>query len=214
MSSNPLFGIGPYGSIQELINDRLEATPGTEQFDDAHRQTLEPGDAMSTKNSLGRAEHLKSGLVRQHLYEVEIAKWTGKTLIAVNCEIASLPAASLSTNPLRIYGPISEMPYERLYTGDLSLTFRLDKEFLLRKEFIKWQEEIYKSETGDFGYYDNYITTLKIAQLDGEGEELYKIELEDVYPKTVGPIELGYAQNDTYSKQTVDFAYRKWKEIE
>ena len=36
-------------------------------------------------------------------------------LITRNCEIASLPGTAVSTQPNRIYGPIREMPYEKLY---------------------------------------------------------------------------------------------------
>ena len=213
MGSNSLF---------TFMDGFLQEVPGTEQFTDANRQVLnssgeQEGGQSSPEgggqHGMHRPENLKGGLVRQHLYEIEIGKWAGDKLVVTNCEVTSIPASSLSTNPLRIYGPITEMPYEKLFSGDLSVTFRLDKGFGLRKSFIKWQKEIFDEETGDFGYYEDYTTTLKVTQFDGEGEELYKIELDGVYPKTVGPIELGFAQNDTYSKQTIDFAYRQWKEI-
>jgi len=154
----------------------------------------------------------------------------GKRLITMNCEVASLPGTGLSTQPYRINGPVRETVYERLFSGDLTLTFRLDSEMWLRKLFTAWQDIIYKTKTGDFDYYDNYISDIEIYQYPSQQavtqapppaqqqeqpkiKPIYGVRIQEVYPKSISSIELGYETRDTYNKQTVEFAYRKWEEI-
>jgi hypothetical protein len=160
----------------------------------------------------------------------------GTKLLTINCEVASLPGAAFSTQPNRIHGPVKEYPYERLYSGDLSLTFRLDHEMWLRKFFSAWQDLIYQNKpnqtnpvAGDFEYQDVYSGQIEIYQYptkqkaenaeipmrqeEDNDKPIYGIRMYDVYPKAIGPIELGYASVDTYSKQTIEFAYRNWEEI-
>ena len=87
------------------------------------------------------------------------------------------------------------------------------------------------TETGDFDYYDNYISDIEIYQYpttqastepgnsveipadDPDLKPIYGLRITEAYPKSVGAIELGYATRDTYNKQTIEFAYRKWEEI-
>ena len=160
----------------------------------------------------------------------------GTKLITLNCETAQLPGSGLATQPNRIYGPVKEYPYERIFTGDLALTFRLDHDMWLRKIFTAWQDVIYQHKpnqnnprAGDFAYQDTYLGEMEIyqyptkqkastaevplAQEEDDTKPVYGVRLYEVYPKSVGAIELGYASNDTYNKQTIEFAYRNWEEI-
>ncbi len=148
-----------------------------------------------------------------------------------SCETSNLPGRGVSTTPNRIYGPVRETVYEKLYSGDLSLTFRLDSEMWLRKLFTAWHDIIHITETGDFDYYDNYISDIEIYQYpthqastepgnsvevpadDPDLKPIYGLRITEAYPKSIGAIELGYGTRDTYNKQTIEFAYRKWEEI-
>jgi len=224
------------------------------------------------KNSLNEFKSNFFGVVKPTLYEVVImgsgyqntinivnspagSREMGTKLLTINCEGAVLPGAAFSTQPNRIYGPVTEYPYERLYSGDLSLTFRLDQEMWLRKFFNAWQGLIFKdkqsalrrntrgrmwqrlgmgfanrpSRAGDFEYSDVYTGEIEIYQYptkqkasdtqipllpqENNDKPIYGVRLFGVYPKSIAAIELGYAAVDTYSKQTVEFAYRNWEEI-
>jgi hypothetical protein len=136
-------------------------------------------------------------------------------LLVRNCEVASLVGASFSTAPNRIHGPVREMPYERLYSGDLSLTFREVRSTKVRKFFTSWQNSIYKNTSGNFTYYDDYIGDIEIYQYDEKGDSnaVYGIRIKEAYPKNIHEMTLGYAENDSYHRQTVDFAFRDWEEI-
>ena len=207
------------------------------------------------KNSLNEFKSNFFGVVKPTLYEVVMmgsgyentintvngpagSREMSTKLLIINCEGAVLPGAAFSTQPNRIYGPVTEYPYERLYSGDLSLTFRLDQEMWLRKFFNAWQGLIFKdkqsalkipSRAGDFEYSDVYTGEIEIYQYptkqkasdtqipllpqENNDKPIYGVRLFGVYPKSIAAIELGYAAVDTYSKQTVEFAYRNWEEI-
>jgi hypothetical protein len=45
-------------------------------------------------------------------------------------------------------------------------------------------------------------------------ERTYGIEVEEVYPATIGQIEYAYATVDAVAILPVSFQYRKWKEID
>jgi hypothetical protein len=141
-------------------------------------------------------------------------------LLSMNCEKASFAASTLGTNPHRIHGPVREMPYEKLFSGDLSLSFREDHVLSARQFFSEWQSIIYNNETGDFNYYDDYVGDIEImqdtsgpTQKNSSGMPLYGIRLKEVYPKNIHALELGYASKDSYQTQTVELAFRDWEPI-
>ena len=152
--------------------------------------------------------------------------------ILMLCEQARFPGSAVSTQPNRVYGPVRELAYERIYSGDLSLTFRMDKDMLLRTFFSTWQEVITSKITGDFGYYDDYKADCEIYAYPNKQafsgsntlfgsivkglrikNPIYGLRIKEMYPKSIAEIELGYEQRDTYMKQTVEFAFRSWEEI-
>lgn len=141
-------------------------------------------------------------------------------LLSMNCEKASLAASSLGTNPHRIYGPVREMPYEKIFSGDLALSFREDHVLSSRQFFTEWQSNIYNNETGNLNYYNDYIGDVEIMQdtsgpteKNSSGLPLYGIRLKEVYPKNIHALELGYASKDSYHTQTVELAFKDWEPI-
>ena len=170
-----------------------------------------------------------TGLVRNHTFEVVFAGTGFDTAVqnaglqsgvvndlTVMCENASFPGSAVGTQPNRIYGPVRELAYEKIFSGDLSLTFRMDKDMSLRRFFNEWHKIIHNPETGDFGYYDEYRSEIQVFQypLGGTKEgPVYGVRCVDAYPKSISPIEIAYDQTNTYMRQTIDFAYRTWEEI-
>lgn len=140
--------------------------------------------------------------------------------LSMNCEKASLAAMSLGTNPHRIHGPVREMPYEKIFSGDLSLSFREDHVFSARQFFTEWQSNIYNTESGNFNYYNDYIGDIDIIQeasgksdKNPNGTPFYGIKLKEVYPKNIHALELGYSSKDSYHTQTIDLAFKDWEPI-
>ena len=55
--------------------------------------------------------------------------------LSESCESVNFPGRSLSSQPNRISGPVREMPYESLYSGDLDITFRVGGDMFERQYF-------------------------------------------------------------------------------
>lgn len=189
------------------------------------------------KNSVGDWKAGFKGIVKPTLYEVairgtgwgnaqrtmrDVEKWGDGTHLyrdsVIMCENASFPGAAIGTQPNRIYGPVREFAYERIYSGDIALTFRMDEQMQIRSLLSAWHELINDTNTGDFNYYDDYTADIYVYQYPVKQEgstrkPIYGIHIEEAYPKSIGEVTLGYDQTNTYSKQTVDFAFRRWRQI-
>ena len=66
------------------------------------------------------------------------------------------------------------------------------------------------TQTHKANYYDDYIGTMEIFQLDGNGEITYGIKATEVYPTTIAGIEYAYANSNQIATQAVSFEYRQW----
>ena len=57
------------------------------------------------------------------------------------------------------------------------------------------------------------MDSMKIFQLNNN-QRTYGVKCEEVYPATISPIEYGYESTDTIALLSVEFAYRKWQEVD
>tara|TARA_B100000287_G_scaffold433481_1_gene495318 strand:+ start:1148 stop:1894 length:747 start_codon:yes stop_codon:yes gene_type:complete len=133
--------------------------------------------------------------------------------LSVSCESVSMPGRSVSSQPNKIYGPVREMPYEKLYSGDLDMEFRVGKDMFERLYFEQWMDLVTFQGNHHMNYMDNYAGTVTIAQLDHDDDIVYQIELFEVYPKTINPISYGYGNVDDYVKQSVSLHFRHYNVI-
>ena len=131
--------------------------------------------------------------------------------LSKSCEAAAFPGRSVSTQPNRIMGPVREMPYEPLYSGDLDLTFRVGQDMFERKFFEFWMDTIVNHSTNKMGYYDDYTRDIYIAQLGQDDGIVYKIKLTECYPKAINAIDLGFDKTDEYTRQSVSIAFREYE---
>ena len=136
-----------------------------------------------------------------------------------------------------------EMVVGHGYEGTIEATFYLDQELDLKSYLDAWQEAAISTTRNTVSYYKNasgnhnYVGSMQIFQLgskstgqtkfqfnSGEGisldkkmhaeaEDVYGINVEEVFPTTIAPIEYAYATVDEVALLTVSFQYRKWVEI-
>tara|TARA_R110001583_G_scaffold75902_1_gene208461 strand:+ start:896 stop:1948 length:1053 start_codon:yes stop_codon:yes gene_type:complete len=130
--------------------------------------------------------------------------------LSLSCEEAAFPGRNISTQPNRIAGPIREIPYESLYSGDLDLTFRIGQDMFERTFFEEWQDRIIDHETHALNYYENYVRDIYIAQLGPDDSIVFQILVKECFPKTIQSIDLGYAKTDEYERQSVSMAFREY----
>ena len=204
---------------------------------------------MSSINDI--IHEVESGLLRPSHYNVTIS-WT--QTLNVLAENITLPGRSLSTLQRRMWGPQRDIPYERLFSGDLEMTLLLTKEW--RKYFEEWMDWIIDKESNLLNQEYHEYTGSIIIELEnptttaanindairehfrrqpshmptipfyrrlwhdaeegkGKGKKIgFALEVTEVYPKTISPIQLGYEMNNNYVKQNISFAFREYKLIE
>lgn len=136
--------------------------------------------------------------------------------IALNCSQITQPGASYATKDVRTgSGPLHKMPYDKIFEP-VTATFYNDAEQNGRRFFTDWFNYINKP-TGSsnpngnhFNYYEDYIGSLYIYQLDAVQAPSHLINLEEVYPSAIGEVALAYESGDQISTYTVTFQYRNW----
>ena len=159
------------------------------------------------------------------------------------CSSITMPGHDLQTNPIKHGTEINrEMVVGHGYEGTIEATFYLDQELDLKTYLDNWQEAAVSTTRNTVSYYEvdgvkQYVGSMQIFQLgskstgqtkfqfnSGEGisldkkmhaeaEDVYGINVEEVFPTTIAPIEYAYATVDEVALLTVSFQYRKWTEI-
>tara|TARA_R110000782_G_scaffold32709_3_gene79594 strand:- start:409 stop:1026 length:618 start_codon:yes stop_codon:yes gene_type:complete len=131
----------------------------------------------------------------------------------LRCEAISFPGRNLDTTPdTNIYGPTRE-----IVTGfsfaEITGTFVCSSDMREKLFFETWQRLAFNNTTWALGYYDDYVGSVDIHQLDENDNKRYGVELIEAFPKTIAAQPLGYGSNDTLHKIDVTFSYRYWKNL-
>ena len=134
--------------------------------------------------------------------------------VSLYCEMASLPPVNISTKSFKIFGPTYQRPFSAEYGGEgISLTCHVDRDMQVKKFFDEWTAKIVDPDTGFVGFQEDYISTIRLRQLNEQDEVTYELELEEAFPRSVNLLELNNsAQNQTH-RLNVLFAYRYWKDV-
>jgi hypothetical protein len=134
--------------------------------------------------------------------------------ISYNAETIAFPGRNLETKEdLSGYGPIRNVVMGSTYE-DLSATFYVSNDHKEQKFFHEWQNTAYNMNASDnFGanYYYNYVGNIDIYQLDERDTRRLGVRVMEAFPKTIGSIEMGYANANQIEKMSVSFAYRYWE---
>ena len=128
----------------------------------------------------------------------------------LNCSQAVFPSKVYATAEHRIKGPLRKMPYDTIY-NDVTFQFYNDGNFEERAFFEDWMNIIYKKQKGEFEYWDNYTTTIQVAQLNMQNRPVRKTTLFEAYPINISEIGLGYENQSQIQTFTVTFAYRDFE---
>lgn len=135
--------------------------------------------------------------------------------VSLYCEMASLPPVNISTKSFKIFGPTYQRPFGAEYGGEgISLTFHVDRDMQVKKFFDDWTATVVDPDSGLVGFQEDYISTIRLRQIDEQENVTYELELYEAFPRSVNLLELNNsAQNQTH-RLNVLFAYRYWKDID
>ena len=158
------------------------------------------------------------GLARPSRFEVFIlpppglGALTGSgRFVSLMCESASLPAMSISTKPFRIYGASYQRPVSSEFNGDgITLSFYIDNQMEVKSFFDAWMFKVVNPNSFNVSYQQEYVSQIKIAQLDEQNTESYSVYLEDAFPRAVNMLDLNMGATNQVHKLNVTFAYRRW----
>jgi hypothetical protein len=170
-------------------------------------------------SSMGKA----NGFARTSKYAVVITppasiagsfeqlNWSVGRQVNLHCNTVSMPGHDLQAQDVQ-HGsaPGRQVVQSHDYNGTIAASFYLDSHLRERHFFEKWQSMAVNKSTHKAEYYDNYIGTMEIFQLNGAGEITYGIKAIEVYPTTIAGIEYAYANTNQIALQSVNFQYRQW----
>lgn len=129
--------------------------------------------------------------------------------LAYRCESAQLPGRTFEMTEQRTYGPIEKYPHLTSYT-DIDLTFLVDDDMKQKYMFDGWFDTINPYLDNNYGYKEDYATTITINQYDVTNELSYSVDLIDAFPVSVNQLDLDWS-NEGVHKLSVTFAYTYWK---
>jgi len=112
------------------------------------------------------------------------------------------------------------------YEGDITASFYLSADLREKTFFETWQRMAVSTTTHKANYYDDYIGSMEIFQLSGQGDSAnilgqlldreiatYGIKVSEVYPEKIAQLQYDYSTKNEIAKLTVNFAYREWKNL-
>jgi len=120
------------------------------------------------------------------------------------------PGKNLRTVPNEnIYGPSFQMAQGVTYAETIQMTFFVTAQMEERKYFETWMNYIYKPDTYNLEYYNNYKASVSIWQLDMQDKRTAGIKLLDCYPKTIGPLEFSHDSASSISEMSVEMVFKE-----
>lgn len=144
------------------------------------------------------------------LFEFATENVIDRTRLNLSVENADTPGKSIATSDVRHYGPTRKVPYTVNYE-DVSMIMRISEDFNERKIIEAWMSAVIDSVTNDANYLSEYAGSVIIEQFDKNDNKIYGITLNDAFPIALGALDNDHAAANAYHKQSVTFAFLKYK---
>ena len=109
-----------------------------------------------------------------------------------------------------IYGPTHEVAQGLTFAEELTCVFYLSNDHSEKQFFVDWQDTIVDEKTYNVSYYNEYVTSMLVHQLDRNDVITATVEIRDIFPKTISVLDYGQATNNDILRLTVGFAFREW----
>lgn len=113
-----------------------------------------------------------------------------------------------------IYGPTHEVAQGLTFAEEITCVFYLSNDHAEKQFFTDWQDTIIDQKTYNVSYYNEYVTTMLVHQLDRNDVITSTVEIRDIFPKTISVLDYGQATNNDILRLTVGFAFREWAPYE
>ena len=172
---------------------------------------------------------LLGGGARPNLFEVELTGLPASVALPWQaerfgflCKAAQMPAQTIANIDVPFRGRIFKVAGDRTIEN-WSITIINDEDFLFRNAFEEWTQQIANLDD-NMGSTNpaSYMVNAKVYQL-GRGSTqasqnnggdsnvvLKEYEFIEIFPVSVGPIDLSYESTDTIEEYTVEFAVQSY----
>jgi hypothetical protein len=142
------------------------------------------------------------GYVSQQVPDLDLSR-----PLDILCESISFPGKQIETVDYSMYRNPLKIP-SGFINDEVSVTFRLTEDFLVKRVFEVWQGGIIDQNSYKARYLEEYVQDIEFTHQDKQDKSRYSIKLIDCYPITVGSIEKSHETTNTTLKVTVTFAVR------
>lgn len=142
------------------------------------------------------AENLKSQLPRDFTFRINSVSFPGKNLRTTTNENA--------------YGPSYEIAQGLTYGEEIAIEFYLRNNHEERWVFNSWQDYIVSPTTYNVEYYNNYVGSIDVYQLDEQNHRTAGIKIKNAFPKTLNAMEVSNETASALLKHTVGFSFKEW----
>jgi hypothetical protein len=169
----------------------------------------------SISNFISRVKN--DGFSRENRFEVVItppfslgATTEEKEKLLFYCQAVSMPGINFMTQEVYTFGEAREVIYNRNY-DPIQLEFLMDEQMSVKWFFDRWTEQIVDPRTRMMSYYNDYVSTVDLSQIDASDTEKvkYTIRLHEAYPKTIDAIQYS-ADSKNLVKLRVTLQYKYW----
>jgi hypothetical protein len=155
------------------------------------------------------------GVARPNLFHVMMnppagLEWNNAEM-ELRVQSVTMPGKNITTSPNdNAYGPSYEMANGISYAEEIEVTYILDADHRAREFFNGWQDRVVNPSSYDLNYYDEYVGTMTIYQLDQNDNCASAVQVNEVFPKSVGPLQYSMDTTNNFMTVTVNMAFRNW----
>ena len=142
------------------------------------------------------AENLRRTMSQDFTFRINSVSFPGKNLRTTTNENA--------------YGPSYEIAQGLTYGEEISIEFWLRNNHEERWVFNSWQDYIVSPTTYNVEYYNNYVGSIDVYQLDEKNHRTSGIKIKNAFPKTLNAMEVSNETVSALLKHTVGFSFKEW----
>lgn len=129
------------------------------------------------------------------------------------CSQTELPGKTINTSETKYNGDVHKIGNSLMY-GNQQFTFKVSRDMYEKTIIDQWMNMVVDPETHEIAYLDTYAVSINIFQLDESDQIMQAIELVDAFPVMVNPLTLSNSEHNNTHELMVQFAYRKWRNID
>ncbi len=129
------------------------------------------------------------------------------------CQSAQIPAAQVGVVEQQFRGSVLKLAGDRTFEP-WNVTIINDIEFSSRSALESWQRDIQEMDSGEgMTSLDYLVDRAFVEQLNKDDSVLARYEFFNMFPTSIGAIDLSYETVDALETFDVEFQYSHWERV-